>query len=200
MKAQNGIDTDQEMQTLLVIEKNYAANAKVIQTVNDMIDTLIRLGCMTRISVGDASLTNILARQGADLRARCSRASQEVTTGRHADLAQALRGDVSPLLAIDASLARLRGLSDDTQDAAFQTAAQQTALQRAVVRWPRGLPPRFWARATSNRRRRSTALAADARGRLESAVGLVEHAGRGSGDLFRVPRRTLCRLVRPMIF
>ena len=43
-EAQNGIDTDQEMQALLVIEKNYAANAKVIQTVNDMIDTLIRLG------------------------------------------------------------------------------------------------------------------------------------------------------------
>lgn len=44
LEDQNGIDTDQEMQMLLVIEKNYAANAKVIQTVNDMIDILIRLG------------------------------------------------------------------------------------------------------------------------------------------------------------
>ncbi len=44
LENQNGVDTDQEMQMLLVIEKNYAANAKVIQTVNDMIDTLIRLG------------------------------------------------------------------------------------------------------------------------------------------------------------
>jgi flagellar hook-associated protein 1 FlgK len=44
LEAQNGIDTDQEMQTLLVIEKNYAANAKVIQAVSDMMDTLIRLG------------------------------------------------------------------------------------------------------------------------------------------------------------
>lgn len=44
VEAQNGIDTDQEMQQLLVIEKNYSANARVIQTVNDMIDTLIRLG------------------------------------------------------------------------------------------------------------------------------------------------------------
>jgi flagellar hook-associated protein 1 len=44
LEAQNGIDTDREMQELLVIEKNYAANAKVIRTVNDMIDTLIRLG------------------------------------------------------------------------------------------------------------------------------------------------------------
>jgi flagellar hook-associated protein 1 FlgK len=44
VEAQNGIDTDQEMQQLLVIEKNYSANARVIQTVNDMIDTLLRLG------------------------------------------------------------------------------------------------------------------------------------------------------------
>ena len=43
LEAQNGIDTDHEMQELLVIEKNYAANAKVIQAVADMIDTLIRL-------------------------------------------------------------------------------------------------------------------------------------------------------------
>lgn len=44
IEAQNGIDTDQEMQQLLVIEKNYSANARVIQTVNDMINTLLRLG------------------------------------------------------------------------------------------------------------------------------------------------------------
>jgi flagellar hook-associated protein 1 FlgK len=43
LEAQNGIDTDQEMQQLLVIEKNYAANAKVIQAVAEMIDMLIRL-------------------------------------------------------------------------------------------------------------------------------------------------------------
>ena len=43
LEAQNGIDTDREMQELLVIEKNYAANAKVIQAAADMIDILIRL-------------------------------------------------------------------------------------------------------------------------------------------------------------
>ena len=44
LENQGGIDTDQEMQMLLVIEKNYTANAKVIQTVNDMIATLLRIG------------------------------------------------------------------------------------------------------------------------------------------------------------
>lgn len=43
LEAQNGIDTDQEMQELLVIEKNYAANARVMQAAAEMIDILIRL-------------------------------------------------------------------------------------------------------------------------------------------------------------
>jgi flagellar hook-associated protein 1 FlgK len=38
-----GVDTDQELQSLLVIEKNYAANAKVIQTLDEMINTLLGL-------------------------------------------------------------------------------------------------------------------------------------------------------------
>ncbi|WP_136646019.1 flagellar hook-associated protein FlgK [Tabrizicola sp. YIM 78059] len=44
LEAQNGIDTDREMQTLLTIEKNYAANARVLQTLSEMIDRLLELG------------------------------------------------------------------------------------------------------------------------------------------------------------
>lgn len=44
LEAQNGIDTDREMQELLTIEKHYAANARVIQTADQMIDILMRLG------------------------------------------------------------------------------------------------------------------------------------------------------------
>jgi flagellar hook-associated protein 1 FlgK len=43
MEAQGGVDTDQEMQSLLQIEQSYAANAKVIKTVDDMIHTLLDL-------------------------------------------------------------------------------------------------------------------------------------------------------------
>ena len=70
---------------------------------------------MTRVSMGDASLTNILARQGAALRTEVQRASAEVTTGKYQDIAQALRGDVSPVLAIDASLS----LSSSTSVCSF---------------------------------------------------------------------------------
>ncbi len=39
----NGVDTDYEMQRLLVIEESYAANAKVIQTINSLMQTLMEI-------------------------------------------------------------------------------------------------------------------------------------------------------------
>lgn len=39
----DGVDTDQEMQNLMQIEKAYAANARVIQTVDDMLRTLLEI-------------------------------------------------------------------------------------------------------------------------------------------------------------
>lgn len=38
-----GVDTDQEMQKLLLIEKAYAANARVVQTIDALIDELLRI-------------------------------------------------------------------------------------------------------------------------------------------------------------
>ena len=41
LEAEGGVDTDQEMQSLLQIEQSYAANAKVISAVNQMMQTLM---------------------------------------------------------------------------------------------------------------------------------------------------------------
>ena len=41
MEAENGVDTDQEMQSLLQIEQAYAANAKVLQMAGEMIQRLL---------------------------------------------------------------------------------------------------------------------------------------------------------------
>lgn len=38
-----GVDTDSEMEGLLSLERAYASNAKVLQTVNDMLDQILRL-------------------------------------------------------------------------------------------------------------------------------------------------------------
>ena len=43
IEAQDGVDTDQEMQTLLQIEQAYAANAKVVQSVDEMLRILMDL-------------------------------------------------------------------------------------------------------------------------------------------------------------
>ncbi len=43
LQLQDGVDTDQEMQMLLVIEQAYAANARVIQTIDQLIQQLIGL-------------------------------------------------------------------------------------------------------------------------------------------------------------
>lgn len=39
----DGVDTDKEMEALLALEHAYAANAKVFQSANDMLDTILRL-------------------------------------------------------------------------------------------------------------------------------------------------------------
>ncbi len=39
----SGVDTDYELQNMLIIEQAYAANARVIQTVSDMLDRLLQL-------------------------------------------------------------------------------------------------------------------------------------------------------------
>lgn len=42
-ELENGVDTDQELQQLLVIEKAYAANARVLQAADDMLSTLMEI-------------------------------------------------------------------------------------------------------------------------------------------------------------
>ena len=41
--AASGVDTDQELQSLLLIEQSYAANARVIQAIDDMINRLLQI-------------------------------------------------------------------------------------------------------------------------------------------------------------
>lgn len=41
IELENGVDTDYEMQRLLVIEQSYSANAKVIQTIQTLLDQLL---------------------------------------------------------------------------------------------------------------------------------------------------------------
>jgi flagellar hook-associated protein 3 FlgL len=133
---------------------------------------------MTRISVGDASLTNILARQGADLRGQIQRASQEVASGKHSDIGLALRGDFSPLLAIDASLSRLSAYASNTTDAAFQMAAQQSAIG-GLSQLAAGISTILLGAKNFPTPVQIDTLATDATGRLASAIGLLNTQAAG---------------------
>lgn len=133
---------------------------------------------MTRVSVGDASLTNILARQGAELRGQVQRASQEVATGRPSDIGLALRGDFSPLLAIDASLSRLSAYASNTTDAAFQAAAQQSAIA-GLSQLATGIGTTLLGAKDVSTPAQIETLGADAKGRLASAIGLLNTQASG---------------------
>lgn len=43
LEAQSGVNTDEELQKLLLIEQSYAANARIIETVDQMIQSLLRI-------------------------------------------------------------------------------------------------------------------------------------------------------------
>jgi flagellar hook-associated protein 3 FlgL len=108
-----------------------------------------------------------------------------VATGRHADIGVSLGGDFSPLLAIDASLARLAAYRSNTTDAALQTAAQQGALA-ALSELAAGVSTTLLGSGDFATPAQIAALGAEAKGRLASAIGLVntQTSGRAvfSGD------------------
>ncbi|KAF0116566.1 MAG: hypothetical protein FD150_268 [Rhodobacteraceae bacterium] len=133
---------------------------------------------MMRVSVGDASLTNILARQGADLRGQVQRAAQEVASGKHSDIGATLRGDFAPLLAIDASLSRLSAYRSTATDAAVHTAAQQSAIS-GLSQLASGISTALLGARDVSTPAQVNTLAADARGRLASAVGLLNTQASG---------------------
>ncbi|MFQ5439730.1 MAG: flagellar basal body rod C-terminal domain-containing protein, partial [Paracoccaceae bacterium] len=43
IEAASGVDTDQEMQKLLLIEQAYAANSRVVSTIDQMLQTLMEI-------------------------------------------------------------------------------------------------------------------------------------------------------------
>lgn len=43
LEAEQGVDTDAELQNLMIVEKAYAANARIVQAVETMMDTLLRI-------------------------------------------------------------------------------------------------------------------------------------------------------------
>lgn len=43
LELENGVDTDAELQRLLLVEQAYGANARMIQTIDEMMQALLRI-------------------------------------------------------------------------------------------------------------------------------------------------------------
>jgi flagellar hook-associated protein 3 FlgL len=89
-----------------------------------------------------------------------------------------MRGDMAPLLAVDASLSRLAAYKTNTTDAAFHTAAQQSALS-GLSQLASGITTTLMGSRDFPTPAQVAATAADARGRLASAVGLINSQASG---------------------
>lgn len=83
---------------------------------------------MSLIGFGDLAQSHQMRHQMTQTKVNLSRLSQELTTGRAADTPRHLSGDMGPLLAIDASLARLTGFGAVTRELALFSQALQIGL------------------------------------------------------------------------
>ena len=83
---------------------------------------------MSRTSLGDLTHSFMLRRQATDLKTAAQRLSFEVTTGRVADAARAVSGDLVPLTGIETSLTRLQAYRSATTEAGLFASGMQKAL------------------------------------------------------------------------
>jgi flagellar hook-associated protein 3 FlgL len=83
---------------------------------------------MTVSSLGDLARSYTLRNQTTLLKADLERRSVEATTGRTTDAGRTLRGDFTPLTAIDAKLAQLETYKSATSEATLTASTMQTAL------------------------------------------------------------------------
>ena len=80
------------------------------------------------IGFGDLARTMPLTRQGVQARADLARLSQELTTGRHSDVAAANRGDLRAATGIERNLTILASAEQAAQSVQHRMAAMQAAL------------------------------------------------------------------------
>ena len=83
---------------------------------------------MSTIGYGDLARTMPLTRHGVQARADLARLSQELTTGRHGDLAAAERGDLRAISGIERSL----GVLERSEAAATSAQGRMSVMQAAL--------------------------------------------------------------------
>lgn len=83
---------------------------------------------MNIISLGDLAQNFILSRKSASSRGEIQTLTKEVTTGLTSDIVKATRGQLGPIMGIDASLKRLDALKVGVSETAQVLASMQTSI------------------------------------------------------------------------
>ena len=127
---------------------------------------------MSRISLGDLTHTFVLRRQATDLKAAAQRLASEVTTGRVADTARAVSGDLVPLSGIETSLTRLQAYRSATTEAGLFASGLQEALG-VLDRISGDLATSLVTASNSGHATMIAAVGADAAQRFDAAISTL---------------------------
>jgi len=123
-------------------------------------------------SLGDLAQSFVLQRQNTVLKVEIQRLMDESISGRAADTAAHLSGDIQPLVGIDASLARLAGFRSATRDAGLFAGAMQTVLT-TVGDMASDLSTQLLGASNTASTVRLNTVAGDARQKFETSVAML---------------------------
>jgi flagellar hook-associated protein 3 FlgL len=123
-------------------------------------------------SIGDLTRSFVLRQQGATLSRETERLTREVSTGRTADTARHLSGDLLPLADIERGLILADAHRDVARIAATDAAVMQTALGR-VEESGRALAEAALASGSASGTMQPAVLAKAARNALSSMMGAL---------------------------
>lgn len=127
---------------------------------------------MAQVSLGDMAQAFTLRRQNMALKAELETRSNELTTGRVADLAARVKGDFAPLNAIDATLSRLGAYGAVTTETGLFSEAMQSALT-TIDMITSDLSPLLLNAAFSASPAMVDTLGADAMQKFETAISTL---------------------------
>jgi flagellar hook-associated protein 3 FlgL len=127
---------------------------------------------MTSISYGDLAHSYLLRRQNVTTKTEMQALQTEVVTGQTRDITARVRGDVVPLMGLDASLSRLEGYQTLAREQLLVTGAMQTALN-TIHDLSSNLAEFLIGVSTGVSETRVTAAAATARSNLETVVSAL---------------------------
>jgi len=127
---------------------------------------------MTMVSIGDLARSMLLQRNTASAKTDLARLAEVLASGRHADQAAQVRGDLGPLAAIEGTLTRLGGWQSAASAISGRLGAAQSAL--GALHGIAEAQTTSLLRLGQGTRADQVALAAsDARAHLDSAIGVL---------------------------